>query len=82
LKGVFANATFDVFLLQGLWMEYDHNAIAETLPSHLGITGFRELGSSSMCDGRITRAGCSGLSIFQLIFISGIHFDDGWNAWE
>nr|ACO15012.1 Sphingomyelin phosphodiesterase 2 [Caligus clemensi] len=63
LLTVLRNESFDVFLLQGLWMEYDHIALSMHLPKDLNITDFRELGSSTMCDGRITRAGCSGLAI-------------------
>eukprot|EP00096_Caligus_rogercresseyi_P014417 TRINITY_DN692_c0_g1_i2.p1 TRINITY_DN692_c0_g1~~TRINITY_DN692_c0_g1_i2.p1 ORF type:complete len:331 (-),score=56.01 TRINITY_DN692_c0_g1_i2:246-1118(-) len=63
LLTVLRNESYDIFILQGLWMEYDHAAIKMHLPKDLNITDFRELGSSSICDGRLTRAGCSGLSI-------------------
>ncbi|CAB4058661.1 unnamed protein product [Lepeophtheirus salmonis] len=33
LRTVLRNESFDIFILQGLWMEYDHTSIREALPS-------------------------------------------------
>nr|ADD24163.1 Sphingomyelin phosphodiesterase 2 [Lepeophtheirus salmonis] len=63
LRTVLRNESFDIFILQGLWMEYDHTSIREALPSDKSMTDFRELANSNICDGRLTRGGCSGLSI-------------------
>ncbi|XP_040578793.1 sphingomyelin phosphodiesterase 2 [Lepeophtheirus salmonis] len=63
LRTVLRNESFDIFILQGLWMEYDHAAIQASLSTDLNITDFRELANLNICDGMLTRAGCSGLSI-------------------
>ena len=43
---------FDVYLLEELWMQPDHETIAASIPNNYSITGFRQL-STSACDGRV-----------------------------
>ena len=49
--------SFDVLLLQELWMASDHAVIAQALPEGFHITPFRAL-SSWACDGILTPIMC------------------------
>ncbi len=47
-----SKATFDVYLLEELWMQPDHTTIANAIPANYSITAFRQLAPAS-CDGRV-----------------------------
>jgi len=64
---------FDVYLLQELWMEPDHDKIASNLPIGYNITGFRQLSPAS-CDGRVLPTSCSGLSIISRFPFEDVEF--------
>ena len=48
---------YDVFLLQELWLEADHQILSQKLPANYVMTTFRQLSLSS-CDGRFSPWGC------------------------
>ena len=43
---------FDIYLLEELWMQPDHETIAKKIPANYSITGFRQLAPAT-CDGRV-----------------------------
>ena len=43
---------FDIYLLEELWMQPDHETIANNIPANYSITAFRELAPAA-CDGRV-----------------------------
>ena len=49
---------YDVFLMEELWMNPDHDSIASRVPANFVMTGFRQL-SLPTCDGRIGPDFCS-----------------------
>ena len=55
---------YDLYLLQELWMQADHETVRAGLPEGFYMTEFRELALST-CDGRIAPSFCSGLSIIS-----------------
>merc|ERR1712126_288691 len=65
-----SRANFDVYLLQELWMEQDHDKITKSLPKGYYITGFRQFTAKlgrflGHCDGIFTPVECSGLAIIS-----------------
>ena len=65
-----SKANFDVYLLQELWMEQDHDEITKSLPKGYYITGFRQFTAKlgrflGHCDGIFTPVECSGLAIIS-----------------
>ena len=48
---------YDIFLLEELWLQPDHETIAAKIPKDYMMTGFRQL-SLATCDGRATPLGC------------------------
>ena len=74
-----SKGNYDVYLLQELWMEYDHNKIAASIPENYSITGFRQLAGYfdgvSECDGRVGPEGCSGLAIISRFPFNDVTFD-------
>ena len=55
---------YDLYLLQELWMQADHETVRASLPEGFHMTEFRELALST-CDGRIAPSFCSGLAIIS-----------------
>jgi len=65
---------FDVFLFAELWMQPDHDLLAEAAKeAGLHMTGFRQLASGT-CDGRVLITECSGLAIISAYPIKEIEF--------
>ena len=54
---------FDIYLLEELWMQPDHETIAKNIPANYSITGFRELAPAA-CDGRVLPT-CKKLKILN-----------------
>lgn len=48
---------YDVFLMQELWLQADHQVLSRRLPTNYVMTAFRQL-SLSTCDGRVSPWGC------------------------
>merc|ERR1712110_189525 len=69
-----AKGRFDVYLLEELWMQPDHNKIAASVPTNYSITGFRQLSSAS-CDGRVLPTWCSGLAIISRYPFKEVEFN-------
>lgn len=67
-------ATFDVYLLEELWMQPDHTTIANAIPANYSITAFREL-SPAACDGRVLPTHCSGLAIVSRFPFKEVEFN-------
>lgn len=59
-----AKAEYDLYLFTELWMSPDHQTILDKVPKGYTMTEFRDL-SLADCDGRITPAFCSGLSVIS-----------------
>ena len=79
ISEIIAKEDYDIFLLQELWMESDHQVIASKVPKNYFITGFRQL-SEELCDGHWSPGFCSGLAIgmnakicFTIVTIRHIH---------
>jgi hypothetical protein len=70
---------FDLYLLQELWMESDHNKIAASIPKDFSMTGFRQFSSHldgySKCDGVLGPEGCSGLAIVSRYPFKEVEFN-------
>ena len=64
ISDLVAKGDYDIFLLQEVWQQKDHNIIASKLPNGYHITGFRDF-SHFKCDGIFTPIGCSGLAIIS-----------------
>jgi hypothetical protein len=52
-----AKGDYDVFLMEELWLQDDHEALASRAPPDFMMTGFRQL-SLPTCDGRASPFGC------------------------
>ena len=74
-----SKGNFDIYLLQELWMEADHNEIAASIPKNYSITGFRQLAGHidgvSECGEGPGPMGCSGLAIISRFPFKDVHFD-------
>jgi hypothetical protein len=69
-----AKADYDVFMLEELWMQADHDHIASRVPPGFSMTGFREL-SLSTCDGRASPYFCSGLAVVSRYNFTQVEFN-------
>lgn len=74
ISEIIAKEEYDIFLLQELWMEADHNVIASKVPKNYFITGFRQL-STELCDGHLSPGFCSGLAIGNILNNSASNSD-------
>ena len=65
---------FDIFLLTELWMQADHQLLADAAKNvSLHMTEFRQLASKS-CDGRVLITKCSGLAIISAYPLKEVEF--------
>lgn len=64
----------DIYLLEELWMEPDHNTIAAHIPPGYFVTGFRQLALWD-CDGRVAPTSCSGLTIISKYPFQEVEFN-------
>jgi len=69
-----ADGEYDVFLLEELWMQPDHDSIAAKVPQGYEMTGFRQL-SLPTCDGRVGPDFCSGLAVVSKYPIKEVEFN-------
>ena len=68
------NDTYDVILLQELWMRPDHASIMSALSdTGLVMTYVGDL-ASSVCDGRVAPTSCSGLAVVTKFKMKNISF--------
>lgn len=73
LADLVSRGGYDLFLLQELWMQPDHEAVAAALPFGYHMTGFRQL-ASPLCDGRVLITTCSGLAIISKFPFKEVEF--------
>jgi len=70
-----SKGTFDIYLLEELWMEPDHDIIANaSKQANFSITAFRQLSPAS-CDGRVLPTFCSGLAIVSRFPFKEVEFN-------
>ena len=74
IRDVVAKGDYDVFLLEELWMQGDHETVASKVPKGYSMTGFRQLALST-CDGRVAPSFCSGLAIVSKYNFTEIEFN-------
>ena len=74
IADVVSQGDYDIFLLEELWMQPDHEAIEAKVPEGFSMTGFRQL-SLSTCDGRIAPWGCSGLAVISRYNMTEVEFN-------
>jgi len=77
MKGIanhISKGDYDIFLLEELWMQADHETLAASMPKDFLMTGFREL-SLSTCDGRVSPWGCSGLAVISRYNFTEVEFN-------
>jgi len=66
---------FDIYLLEELWMQADHETIANfSRSANFSITGFRQLAPAA-CDGRVLPTYCSGLAIVSRFPFKEVEFN-------
>lgn len=75
-----AKGSFDIYFLQELWLEQDHDKIASSLKKGYYITGFRQFTPKSgrfldRCDGIFSPVECSGLAIISKYPFKEIQFN-------
>jgi len=64
---------YDIYLLEELWMESDHDIIHSKIPNEFYMTRYREF--TSLCDGYVTPVRCSGLAIISKFPAKEIEFN-------
>ena len=75
-----SRGSFDVYLLQELWMEKDHAKIVASLKKGYYMTGFRQFTPKSgrfldRCDGIFSPVECSGLAIISKYPFKEVQFN-------